>query len=169
MSHPWNAMQSLCSTAKNCRYLKRNITRSGLPSESFTICQIRNATLWLICFFRTAGRSTRPACPRLPALTHAFGSLFALQNVYLHTKSRKKPCLACIFSHIFPFVLFAECTSFKLLVSCKIKTLKFQGFQLYTQSPTFYPAFLFFALSHYLAFFTRGSLKKGHLVCLYTF
>ena len=106
---------------------------------------------------------------RAPVLTHAFGRLFALQNVYLHTKSRKKPCLACIFSHIFPFVLFAECTSFKLLVPCKIKTLKFQGFQLYTQSPTFYPVFLFFAFSHYLAFFTRGSLKKGHLVCLYTF
>lgn len=112
-----------------------------------------------------------------PALVQAFVCaavpltvrLSVRQNVYLHTKSRKKPCLACIFSHIFPFALFAKCTSFKLLVSCKIKTLKFQGFQLYTQSPTFYPVFLFFAFSHYLAFFTRGSLKKGHLVCLYTF
>ena len=91
------------------------------------------------------------------------------QNVYLHTKSRKKSCSACIFSHMFPPALFAECTSFKLLVSCKIKTLKFQGFQLYAQSPAFCPVFLVFAFSHYLALFTRDSLKNVHLVCLYTF
>ena len=95
--------------------------------------------------------------------------LLARQNVYLHTKSRKRPCPACIFSHIFPPALFAEFTSFKLLVSCKIKTLKFQGFQLYAQSPAFCPVFLFFAFSHYLSLFTRGNLKNVHLVCLYTF
>ena len=91
------------------------------------------------------------------------------QNVYLHTKVRKKPCPACIFSHIFPLSLFAEPTPFKLLVSCKIKTLKFQRFQLYAQSPAFTPVFLVFAFSHYLALFTRDSLKNVHLVCLYTF
>ena len=99
-------------------------------------------------------------CSGAPVPTHAFDSLFALQNVYLHTKSRKKPCLACIFSHIFPLTLFAEPTPFKLLVSCKIKTLKFQRFQIYVQSPAFYPVFLFFSFSHYLELFLHAAASK---------
>ena len=44
-------------------------------------------------------------CSRSGAHPRAFDSLLALQNVYLHTKSRKKPCLR-VFSPIYFLLLY---------------------------------------------------------------
>ena len=81
----------------------------------------------------------------------------------------KKALFACIFSHIYPVVFFSVCAYCGLVFSRRTKVLKFQRFQIYVQSPAFYPIFPFFAFSHYLEFFTRSRLQNLHLVCFYTF
>lgn len=43
--HPWSTIQLPCSMVKNCRFLKRNTIKSGMRSESFTICQTTNDML----------------------------------------------------------------------------------------------------------------------------